>query len=121
MEEAGPIQPSAPHPVHLKTQPHKAIDTKSEPSGHQESLAPCGESDMLHSRPGGHTEGGGKDLKFSIGLKSKRNENPDNHRAHFMPSGHWAVTQEKARPTFPGCRPRVHKGQTALSGSIASL
>lgn len=76
---------------------------------------------MLHGRPGRHMKGGGKDLKFFIGLKSKRNENPDNHRAHFMPSGHWAVTQKKARPTFPGCRPRVHKGQTALSGSIASL
>lgn len=121
MEKAGPIQPSAPHPVHLKTQQHKAIDTKSEPSGHQESLAPCGESVMLHGRPGRHMKGGGKDLKFFIGLKSKRNENPDNHRAHFMPSGHWAVTQKKARPTFPGCRPRVHKGQTVLSGSIASL
>lgn len=121
MEKAGPIQPPAPHPVHLKTQPHKATDTKSEPAGRQESRAPCRESEVLHSRPGGHAEGGGKDSKFSIGLKSKRNENPDKYSAHFMPSGHWAETQEKARPTFPGRRPRVHKGQTALAGSASSL
>lgn len=100
MEKSGPIQPPAPHPVHLKTQPHKVIDTKSEPSGHQESLAPCGESEVLHRRPGGHMKRGGKDLKFSVGLKSKRNQNSDNHRAHFMPSGTGQKPKRKPSQLF---------------------
>lgn len=114
MVNPGPVQPPAPHQVHFKTQPHKAIDRALGAPGESGLTAPREESALLHGRPGGQ-------IVLPFGLKPKKNQNPDNHRAHFMPSGHWAEIQGKARPTFPGGRPKVHKGQTALTSSLASL